>query len=112
MASYDALSDLVGSHPDLLILRRFGTLNAQILLRMQAELLEIANDMEHIRLHEETSPQTEKRQHSRSWKAAQDAYDTEGQGSWRVAKIKEAEDKLTRYCMLISIYLVLTLRLK
>jgi hypothetical protein len=41
MAGYIKLASLMGAHPEVAIFRRFGTLNAQNLLYLQAELISL-----------------------------------------------------------------------
>jgi hypothetical protein len=45
MNGYSKLASLMGAHPELAIFRRFGTLNAQNLLYLQAELIYFENKM-------------------------------------------------------------------
>lgn len=97
MVSYDELSQLLGDSPDLMILRRFGPLAAQVLLHMQADLLAIDEDLRDIKEYEEKATDPSLRQHSRSWSAATKDMKN-GEGSERLEKVVEAEDKLLRYC--------------
>jgi hypothetical protein len=46
MNGYSKLASLMGSHPELAIFRRFGTLNAQNLLYLQAELVHLERKLQ------------------------------------------------------------------
>ncbi len=95
MVGYDELSELIGSRPDLAIFRRFGPLAAQVLLRMQAELLELDDDLKalkNVELQKEGLCEQAK-----SWEKVNDAVNS-GQRSLRKETITKAEEALTRYC--------------
>ncbi|EXJ86848.1 hypothetical protein A1O3_03802 [Capronia epimyces CBS 606.96] len=99
MPSYDELSKLFGSHPDLAIVRRFGPLAAQVILHMQAELLELEDDLEVLRDFELQHPNLS--QHAKSWEKANETVDDGGR-SLRKEIILKAEEKLTRYYEFLS----------
>lgn len=46
MNGYSKLASSMGAHPELAIFRRFGTLNAQNLLYLQAELVYLENKLQ------------------------------------------------------------------
>jgi hypothetical protein len=95
MAGYDDLSNLLGSYPELVILRRFGPLAAQVLLHLQAELLELADTLKVLADAEKGDP--DQRRHAKSWASANESV-RGGRGSLRKELIEEAEVKLLRYC--------------
>jgi hypothetical protein len=97
MASYDNLSMLLGTYPDLILLRKFGPLSAQVLLHLQAELLDLADDLNVLKDVEKSDPAQSK--HARSWAKANETIEHGGR-SVRKELIEEAERKLSRYCEL------------
>ncbi|KAK5195227.1 hypothetical protein LTR92_005357 [Exophiala xenobiotica] len=94
MVGYDELSELIGSRPDLTIFRRFGPLAAQVLLRMQAELLDLDDDLKALRDIELQKPGL--CDQAKSWAKVNDAVKS-GQRSLRKETIAKAEETLTRY---------------
>lgn len=95
MVGYDELSTLIGKCPELAIVRRFGQLAAQVILRMQAELLELEHGMTGLGKFELRHP--ELHEHAKSWEKVNEAIDAGGQ-SPRKDKVLEAEEKLSKYC--------------
>lgn len=61
MGSYNKLSKFMGSWPEVAIFRRFGALNAQNLLFMQAELVRLEDELQSIREDDEQSTDLEKK---------------------------------------------------
>jgi hypothetical protein len=102
MVTYDELSTLIGTCPDLAIVRRFGTLAAQVILRMQAELSELEDDFKALANVELKHPHLQ--EHAKSWEKANQAVEA-GEPSIRKEKSLEAEEKLGRYCTVLAIYL-------
>ncbi len=99
MAGYDELSELIGSRPDLAIFRRFGPLAAQVLLRIQAELLELDDDLKALRSIELQKPGI--CEQAQSWEKVNEAVNS-GQRSLRKETITKAEETLTRYCNVLG----------
>jgi len=99
MATYDELSNLIGNRPDLAIVRRFGPLAAQVILRMQAELLELQDDLEVLRGVE--LQRSDLRGHAQSWEKANETIDAGGR-SLRKETVLKAEEKLMRYYEFVS----------
>lgn len=95
MVTYDELSNLIGTCPDLAIFRRFGPLAAQVLLRMQAELLELDDDLKVLVGVEQQD--SDLRGHAKSWGSVNDFVDAGGR-SLRRETVLKAEEKLSRYC--------------
>ena|SRR2546421_8579506 len=101
MPGYDELAMLFGTKDDLAMVRRFGVLNAKLLLYMQAELLLIEDQLrEQVRV-DLASTNPEGRQFSTYWKALNDAPD-DGFGSWQKQKVSAAKSKMEEYCKLPS----------
>jgi hypothetical protein len=99
MVSYDELSTLIGKCPELAIVRRFGQLAAQVVLRMQAELLELEDDLRILGKFEMQHP--ELREHAKSWQKINEAIDAGGR-SVRKEKVLEVEEKLGKYCKICA----------
>lgn len=95
MVSYDELSNLIGNCPDLAIVRRFGPLAAQVLLHLQAELLEIDDDLKVVGKVELQHPDL--RGQAKSWEKVNECIDAGGR-SIRKETVVKAEEKLSRYC--------------
>ena len=96
--SYFALAELLGSHDGLAIYRRFATLNAQNLLHLQSELINLEDELKILTLADSTSG-NEQRQRFKSditeLKAAP-ADAVEGR-QWK--KVLEVREKLKEYSM-------------
>jgi hypothetical protein len=95
MTGYDELSTLIGSYPELAMFRRFGPLSAKVLLCMQAELLDLEDDLNII--SEIDFKDWESREILTSWAKA-NAATSENGADLRRRKVKEAQEKLERYC--------------
>jgi hypothetical protein len=95
MSSYDELSVLIGSYPELAIFRRFGPLAAKVLLAMQADLLNLEEDLEIA--SELAREDSEKCGILRSWVRTNEA-PAENGADLRKRKIVEAQQKLQVYC--------------
>ena len=67
MEGYAKLASLMGSHPEVAILRRFATLNAQNLLYLQAELVALENDLQSIAAEDCASGDPHRTIYSRDW---------------------------------------------
>ena len=93
MEGYAKLASLMGAHPEVGILRRFGALNAQNLLYLQAELVNLESEFRTI---SDNSRQID----SRDWFSLSiSKNDTNDEGSvgdqWRVALM--IRDRLKEY---------------
>ena len=95
MTGYDELSTLIGSYPELAMFRRFGPLSAKVLLCMQAELLDLEDDLNII--SEIDFKDWERREILTSWVKA-NAATSENGADLRRRKVTEAQEKLERYC--------------
>jgi hypothetical protein len=92
---YDELSTLMGSFPELMIFRQFRSLAAKVLLCMQADLLDVEDDLCVIR--EMELEDSTKHELLRSWAQAS-AATSEGGRNRRVLKVAQAQNKLEKYC--------------
>ena len=67
MEGYANLASLMGSHPEVAIVRRFGALNAQNLLYLQAELVALEDDLRAIAAEDSASDDRNRANYSRDW---------------------------------------------
>lgn len=67
MEGYSKLASLMGSNPEVAILRRFGSLNAQNLLYLQAELIALEDDLRATAAEDSASDDPDRAIHSRDW---------------------------------------------
>ena len=67
MEGYAKLASLMGSNPEVAILRRFSALNAQNLLYLQAELVDLEEDLRAIAAEDNTSEDPDRVIYSRDW---------------------------------------------
>ena len=67
MEGYAKIASIMGSHPEVAILRRFGALNAQNLLYLQAELVALEQDLRAISAKDSTSNEQNRAKYSRDW---------------------------------------------
>ena len=96
MGSYPKLSTFMGALPDVAIFRRFGTLNAQNLLFLQAELSHLERELEVIREREASSEDEEKQMALRSWWSLSTSSEgDEDNDQWQV--IQDIRKKLVEY---------------
>lgn len=100
MGNYQGLSDFMGHWPDLNIFRRFGFLQAQNLLFLQAELAHLQLELRVIREDESTDGEENaekhkqsRRDHAEYWYALLE----EGEESEEYSKVVEIRDKLQQY---------------
>lgn len=67
MEGYAKLASLMGANPEVAILRRFGSLNAQNLLYLQAELVALEEDLRATAAEDSASDDPDRAIHSRDW---------------------------------------------
>lgn len=67
MEGYAKLASIMGSHPEVAILRRFGALNVQNLLYLQAELVALEDDLRAIAAEDNASSDPNRAIYSRDW---------------------------------------------
>ena len=100
MGNYEGLCDFMGHWPDLNIFRRFGFLQAQNLLFLQAELAHLQLELGVIREDQSTDDEEHaekqeksRRDHAEYWLALLE----EGEESDEYNKVVEIRDKLEQY---------------
>ncbi|KAL8878803.1 MAG: hypothetical protein Q9198_003465, partial [Flavoplaca austrocitrina] len=95
MASYNRLAALIGKHQELAIFRRFQTLNAKSLLYMQAELLNLENELKGIELDDESSKDIDRASLHASVFNLKESSGSDHQLQWNIAM--DIREKLERY---------------
>jgi hypothetical protein len=96
--SYPRLSEFMGLWPEVAIFRRFGALNAQNLLFLQAELAHLERELKVIREREEKQEDAKGLLAQRSWfELSQATEDGEYCPQWTV--IQDIRSKLSEYSM-------------
>lgn len=94
--SYPRLSEFMGLWPEVAIFRRFGALNAQNLLFLQAEIAHLERELQVIREREEKREDERGLLAQRSWfELSQATEDGEYCPQWAV--IQEIRSKLSEY---------------
>jgi hypothetical protein len=66
---YTTLASLMGQHPEIAILRRFGTLNMQTLLYLQAELVNLELKLKRYSNADKDSGHIERTIYDRDWQS-------------------------------------------
>ena len=99
MGSYNKLSKFMGSWPEVAIFRRFGALNAQNLLFLQAELVRLEDQLQSIREDDAQSADLEKKQSHQSWRSLVLAHEQGDASTSQWQKVLEIRDKLKEYSM-------------
>jgi hypothetical protein len=98
MGSYPKLSTFMASWPDIAIFRRFGALNAQNLLFLQAEITHLERELEVIRSNNERNNDEKGLHGDRNWfELSQESEDGEAHPQWIV--IQDIREKLKEYSM-------------
>lgn len=93
---YNRFAELIGTHPDLAMFRRFSTLNSKNILFMQGELIHLETQLRDIACEDRTSDDPERVAFEfciRTLKGPHDSVDKKEQWS----KILEVRDKLKEY---------------
>lgn len=108
MEGYAKIAQLMGRHDEFAMLRRFGALNMQNLLYMQAELTYLEEDLKNLACHD---PQDVDKFFARDWWSLSQSENDEELTQWQ--KFLEIRGKLKEYSMsyienCFSIYPVLT----
>jgi hypothetical protein len=94
MAGYDKLAQLIADHPSLGIYRKFGLLSSKMLLYMQAELVNLENELNI--LIQDDHEEDEKASFRVSWKAMSSA-SCENGGDLQHRKVVNIQEKLRAY---------------
>jgi hypothetical protein len=96
MGSYPKLSTFMASWPDVAIFRRFGALNAQNLLFLQAEITHLERELQIIREKNELNNDEKGLHGDRNWfELSQESEDGERHPQWVV--IQDIREKLREY---------------
>ena len=96
--SYSSLAVLLGNHDGLAIYRRFATLNAQNLLYLQSELMNLEDELKRLVLADSTSDDEQRRVFQSDVAALKSApLDAAAGRQWK--KILEIREKLKEYSM-------------
>ena len=97
MGTYPKLSNFMGSFPDVAIFRRFGPLNVQNLLFLQAELSHLERELSVIRERESQSEDEKRQLALRSWwELSSSSFEGEEENpQWQV--IQDIRQKLVEY---------------
>lgn len=94
--NYQKLSRFMGRWPEMSIFRRFGSLNAQNILFLQAELAHLEYELGEIREEDSNSDDETKKKFAQSWyEVSQKPED--GEQSEQYQKILEIREKLSEY---------------
>lgn len=67
MDGYPKLAALIGASPEIAIFKRFGTINVQNLLYLQAELIELEGEFDDTALEDFNSADAERQFFSKQW---------------------------------------------
>jgi hypothetical protein len=95
MAGYPKLASIMGSYPEVGVFRRFGALNAQNLLYLQAELTCLENDLRRQEKSDLESGDQERSVYGRDWQTLADPISSNANQQWKLfLKIRE---KLNEY---------------
>jgi len=93
---YERLAQFMGTYPELAIFRRFGALNLQNLLYLQAELLHLEDELKEIIKEDNENPN--RFVFSRNWYALHQAsFDGEQNRQYRI--LIEIRERLHQYSM-------------
>ena len=100
MEGYARLASLMGAYPEVAIFRRFGALNAQNLLYLQAKLVALENDLRACAFEDARSDNPDRATYSTDWYTLSQSKDENGgpEGSgkqWRV--VLRIREKLKEY---------------
>lgn len=103
MANYDRLADLVGTHRELGLFKRFAKLNAKDILYMQAELIHLEAELERIELENARSGDADKEAFQVSVFDLKESAGTQKDLQWR--KALEIREKLKAYSLFFTLIL-------
>jgi|SRR5450432_1275086 hypothetical protein len=95
MEGYAKIASLMSHHRELAIFRRFGTLNLQNLLYLQAELTHLEEDLEE--LVEKDQTELSRLFYTKHWYSLAHSEDDEEKEQWD--KVLQIREKLKEYSM-------------
>jgi hypothetical protein len=93
MEGHAKVAELMSRHHELAIVRRFGKLNMQNLLYLQAELVHL--EAEYRKLAEEDQEHPDRLDHARDWFSLSQSENKENSEQWH--KMLEIREKLKEY---------------
>jgi hypothetical protein len=93
MEGYNKIAQLMGRHHSLAILRKFGELNMQDLLYLQAQIIHLESELRDIAIHDKEQPGRE--YHSRDWWSLAESKEDEDSEQWN--KVLEIREKLKEF---------------
>ncbi|XDG05282.1 hypothetical protein ABKA04_004897 [Annulohypoxylon sp. FPYF3050] len=96
MTNYSALASLMGKYSDVAIFRRFRNMNLHNLLRMQAELVHIEQELREIAMEDDESSDPVRQSYGSNWIAMEEGARS-GSDSLQRTKLLEAREKLEKY---------------
>ncbi|KAI4226306.1 MAG: hypothetical protein LQ349_006899 [Xanthoria aureola] len=97
MGDYTALASMMANHAEAAIFRRFDTLNIKNLLYMQAELVDLEDQLHDIESEDKKSEAPNKVSFSSSVQALRRSASTRDNDQWM--KYKEVQEKIHAYSM-------------
>ena len=80
MAGYAKLASLMGAHPEVAIFRRFGSLNTQNLLYLQAELTGLESELRCVEQEDLESGDLDRSIYGRDWQTLSESVQAPGYG--------------------------------
>jgi len=93
MEGYQRVAELMASHDEFAILRRFRSLNMQNLLYLQAELISLGAELAELARQDSQHP--ERPYHSKDWWSLANGLEEEDREQWE--KVLEIREKLDIY---------------
>ena len=96
--SYSSLAEIVGNNDGLAIFRRFATLNAQSLLYMQSELVNLEEELKRL-VHADSKADDEQRRVFQSDISALKSASSDASEGKQWRKVLEIREKLKEYSM-------------
>ncbi|KPI43696.1 uncharacterized protein AB675_6190 [Cyphellophora attinorum] len=108
MEGYAKIAERISKHPELGIYRRFGALNAQNILYLQAEIHELEADLRNYAEEDAAQPRdSERSKYSRNWHKLSSSNDDRRQ--WNTVclireKLKEYNDLLAQQALITRYY--------
>lgn len=106
MEGYAKIARLMSDDTGLAIFRRFGELNMQHLLYLQAELAELENELDELsRLEYSQTHDPFRHSFARSWCALKSSSEEEGAAGQQWEQVLEIQRKMRKYCTSVSIIL-------
>lgn len=99
MEGYAQIGDRMSSHPEFAIFRRFSALNAQNLLYLQAELLDLETRLREIERSNSESDNETRKWYARDWYSLSNASDDDGGNPQQWELFLEIRQKLEQYSM-------------